>query len=154
MNRCIVLQFCIKEFCQFSSWFEELGSWKFAGMFVWMCTLRKSTWIRRSFPISKSHISTHSNILRRQTHRTKTHRTNHFYFFVGLCYHIIKVITLNKIEFFNKLKLHKMIENCITEGNQPLIYGYYNFIICYKRNSYFFVCYIVAQNLNVYLFIY
>ena len=41
-----------------------------------------------------------------------------------------------------------MIDNNVMEGNYILIFRNIIFTICYKQIIYFFVCYIVARNLN------
>ena len=42
-----------------------------------------------------------------------------------------------------------MMDNNVTEGNYVLVFRNIVFTICYKQITYFFfVCYIVARNLN------
>ena len=49
---------------------------------------------------------------------------------------------------YKNFKLGKMIDNNVTEGNAVLVFRNMVFTICYRQITYFFVCYIVARNLN------
>ena len=49
---------------------------------------------------------------------------------------------------YRNLKLCKMIDNNVTEGNAVLVFRNIVFTISYWQITYFFVCYIVALNLN------
>ena len=45
-------------------------------------------------------------------------------------------------------KVCRMIDNNVTEGNAALVIRNIVLTICYRQITYFFVCYIVARNLN------
>ena len=50
--------------------------------------------------------------------------------------------------FTQNCKLCKIIDNNVTEGNAVLVFCNIVFTNCYRQITYFFVCYIVARNLN------